>query len=422
MTNTLKCPNCAQIIDVSEVLAKQTEDRVRKEFNDKWSKLKEDNNREIEARKAEIEKRELEYKKQLLHLENEKLKQKELLEAQVIKQVKQEREKWMEKSREEVQEEFKEVILTLKKQLDQKSEETKDLHKIQLDLETIKREKDEIEAKIKLESERTLFEKLKETKAIALQEAEQKYVLELREKEKFIADQNKMIDDMKRKAEQGSQQTQGEILEWMIEQEIKQMFPSDEIQEVKKGVYGADLKIQVRNGYLQNCGKIIVECKNTKDWQNKWIDKLKQDKIEAKADIAILITRDFPRGKENFSVENEIYICGYQYWKPVLQTLRDGILRVHEIAENQVNKGEKMEILYDYLRSNEFKNLLQNIVDAFSAMRENLEKEKRNMQKQWAEREKQIEKIQQSTIQIYGNIRGIAGNAISEIKTLELDD
>jgi hypothetical protein len=422
MTNTLKCPNCAQIIDVSEVLAKQTEDRVRKEFNDKWSKLKEDNNREIEARKAEIEKRELEYKKQLLHLENEKLQQKELLEAQVIKQVKQEREKWMEKSREEVQEEFKEVILTLKKQLDQKSEETKDLHKIQLDLETIKREKDELEAKIKLESERTLFEKLKETKAIALQEAEQKYVLELREKEKFIADQNKMIDDMKRKAEQGSQQTQGEILEWMIEHEIKQMFPSDEIQEVKKGVYGADLKVQVRNAYLQNCGKIIIECKNTKDWQNKWIDKLKQDKIEAKADIAILITKDFPRGKENFSVENEIYICGYQYWKPVLQTLRDGILRVHEIAENQVNKGEKMEILYDYLRSNEFKNLLQNIVDAFSAMRENLEKEKRNMQKQWAEREKQIEKIQQSTIQIYGNIRGIAGNAISEIKTLELDD
>lgn len=409
--NKIKCPNCHTEIDVTQALSQDKINELRKEMNDKWKKLQEDHAQEQNKLNKERE-------RLLIEKQNQEFEIKKIIDQKI----KIEQQKILEESRAQAKLEHEELLQTLRKELDEKQQETKQLLKVQTELESIKREKETLEERYKLDAERRISEQLKHDRLLITQELEEKNILKQKELEKQINDQNKLIDEMKRKAEQGSMQLQGEVLELLIEEEIKTLFPVDIISEVKKGVYGSDLKLTVRNEFLKECGNIIIECKNTKDWQNKWIEKLNHDKNQANADVAMLITRDFPRAKENFMIENGIYVCSFTHWKPVLQTLRNSILQLHEVSESQVNKGEKMEILYNYLKSNQFKIQIENIVSAFSAMRESLEKEKRSIQKTWAEREKQIDKISESTIQIYGSIKGIAGNAIDNIQQLELDE
>ena len=88
--------------------------------------------------------------------------------------------------------------------------------------------------------------------------------------------------------------------------------------------------------------------------------------------------------------------------------------------KSQENKTDKMSLLYGFLTSNEFKMQREAIVEAFTTMQSDLDSEKRSMQRIWKQREKQIEKVLDNTINMYGSIRGIAGNAIGNIKALEL--
>jgi hypothetical protein len=225
---------------------------------------------------------------------------------------------------------------------------------------------------------------------------------------------------MKRKQEQGSMQLQGEVQELAIEEWLAANFPLDSIEEIKKGARGGDCIQTVNTRTSQNCGTIYYESKRTKDFQPSWIEKFKSDIRIKGANIGVLVTEVLPSDMDRMGLKEGIWICTYDEFKGLCKVLRESIVQVSNALASQENKGDKMVILYDYLTSNTFHMQIEAIVEGFTQMKIDLDSEKRSMQKSWKMREKQIEKVIDNTIDMYGSIKGIAGSAIQDIKQLDM--
>jgi hypothetical protein len=210
------------------------------------------------------------------------------------------------------------------------------------------------------------------------------------------------------------------VQELAIEEWLSVQFPLDTIEEIKKGARGGDCIQIVNTRSRQNCGKIYYESKRTKDFQSNWIEKFKTDMREKNADIGVLVTEAMPSDLDRMGIKDGIWVCSYEEFKGLCAVLRESIIQLSLVASAQENKGDKMHMLYDFLTSNTFRMQVEAIVEGFSSMKEALESEKRAMQRIWKEREKQIEKVITNTIDMYGSIKGIAGNAIQSVKALEL--
>ena len=251
---------------------------------------------------------------------------------------------------------------------------------------------------------------------------EDKNELRFKEMQKQLEDQKKLTEEMKRKQEQGSMQLQGEVQELAIEEWLTATFPLDTIDEIKKGARGGDCIQIVNTRTEQNCGKIYYESKRTKDFQPSWIEKFKNDIREKGANIGVLVTEVMPSDMDRMGLKEGIWICNYEEFKGLCSVLRDSIIKVNVALGSQENKGDKMNMLYDYLSSNQFRMQIEAIVEGFSSMKTALDKEKRAMQRIWKEREKQIDKVTINTIDMHSSIKGIAGNAIQSVKALELPE
>jgi len=251
---------------------------------------------------------------------------------------------------------------------------------------------------------------------------EQEFDLKLKEKDKLLDDQKKLVEEMRRKAEQGSMQLQGEVQELKLEEILRATFPFDMIEEVPKGVRGADCVQVVHNNFGKQAGKIIFESKNTKDFNTEWIEKLKADMRSLNADVAIIVTRTLPRDLERFGEKDGIYICTFSEVRSVVLLLRNGLLRLSELRNSQENKGEKMTMLYDYLMSNEFAGQWNAIREGFLAMRNSIQKERDTMERLWKQREKQLEKVLLNSAHIRGSIEGIAGADSVNFNLLDDDE
>jgi hypothetical protein len=285
------------------------------------------------------------------------------------------------------------------------------------------------EAELELELQRKLVKERESLKAqIQKEEIErgslkdQEYQLKVKELEKQLDDQRKLAEEMKRKAEQGSMQMQGEVQELLLEELLKSSFPFDEIVEVGKGVRGADCIQVVRNNLGQEAGKIIYESKRTTAFAQEWIEKLKTDMRSQGADIAIIVTQAFPKDMERFGEKEGVYICSYQEVKSVALLLRTALLKLFDAKKNQLNKGDKMSFLYDYLTSNEFNEQWKAIGEGFRQMRQSIQKERDAMEKLWKSREKQLEKVLLNAMHIKGSIEGIAGADSINMNLLEDDE
>jgi len=226
---------------------------------------------------------------------------------------------------------------------------------------------------------------------------------------------------MKRKAEQGSMQLQGEVQELLLEDLLKQSFPYDTIEEVGKGVKGADCILIVRNQFGQECGKIIFESKRTKDFSEQWIEKLKADMRSQSADVAVIVTQAMPKDLDRFGKKDGVWICNFTEVKVLTQILRESILKVAQIQVAQENAGDKMKMLYSYLTSNEFGEQWKAIREGFMSMKLSIQRERDAMEKLWKQREKQLEKVLLNAAHIRGSIEGIAGNDV-DIHLLEDDN
>lgn len=242
---------------------------------------------------------------------------------------------------------------------------------------------------------------------------EQEFELRLKEKDKMLDDQKKLVDEMKRKAEQGSMQMQGEIQEILLEELLAKTFPFDVISEVGKGIRGADCVQTVRTKLGATAGTIMYESKRTKDFSNEWIEKLKANMRSQAADIAVIVTQTLPKDFERFGEKDGVYICTFSEVRSVALLLRNALLKVYEVKKANDNKGDKMSMLYDYLIGNEFGEQWKAISEGFRSMQQSIAVERAAMEKLWKAREKQLEKILLNAAHLKGSIEGIAGADIN---------
>lgn len=408
--NKINCPNCGEEIDVQDILYHQVDEQLKKKYQDELSREKD----AFEIKSSELQKKQKD-------LESREKKQEEEIEKQVADKVKTSEALLKKKLKTEAEEEQAEAISSLRGELDEKSSKIKKLNKATAELEKIKREKDELEEKIKAEAEKEFSNKLMAERQKIQKQESNKNELKLKELAKQLEDQKKLTEEMKRKQEQGSMQTQGEVQELGIEEWLTMNFPLDSIEEIKKGERGADCLQTVHTRSRQNCGSIYYESKRTKAFQPSWIEKFKSDIREKNADIGVLVTEVMPSDMDRIGQKEGIWICSYEEFKGLSSVLRETIVQVSSALITQENKGDKMGLLYDFLTSNEFKLQIESIVEGFSQMKNDLESEQRAMRSIWKKREKQIDKVIVNTIDMYGSIKGIAGNAIQSIPLLELD-
>ncbi len=273
-----------------------------------------------------------------------------------------------------------------------------------------------------LEVARKLDAAKTELEATIRKSAAEQQDLKLKEKEKQIADLRQALEDAKRRSELGSQELQGEVLELDIQAALERQFPQDRIEPVLKGMRGADIQQRVRNERLEDCGLILWETKNAKNWSPAWVDKLKQDQRAAGGAAAVLVSVALPDGIEGFGRIDGVWVAGLKSWPALALALREQLIQVAYARAASEGKSEKMELLYQYLAGDEFRQRVEAIVEAFEAMQAQIQRERRAMEKQWAEREKQIQRVIGSTSGMYGALQGIVGGGLATIPALELDD
>jgi len=387
----IECPKCGTTINVNDLVYHQMQEQVQKEYQSKLADLE---------------------------------KQKETLtgaiEEGVKKKLQSEKSALEKKLRTEISGENSEAIKSLEEQLGKKSEEVKQLNKLKSKLSQVEREKDELKEKIEAEAEEKLNTLIKEEKLKIRCQVDKETELKISEKDRMIENLNGQMKDMQRKIEQGSMQVQGETQELAIEEFLKVNFPLDLVDEIKKGARGADSLQIVNTRARQNCGSIYYESKRTKNWEESWIGKFKDDMRAKNATIGVIVTDVMPKDMDRFGMRDGIWLATYPEFKGLCFVLRESVIMYSNALSTQENKGEKMAMLYDFLTSNEFRMQIEAIVEGFSQMNSDLASERRSMEMIWKKREKQIQKVLQNTIHMYGNIKGIAGSAVGTIKALEL--
>jgi len=386
MATDIKCPNCGHQFEPTDTIREEVQKELRSKMTD-WQKK--------ERTKFEEEKKQLQ-------LETETL---------IRKSVSGDFENKLRMLEQNIKENEEKLKLARQKETDflKKEQELKN-KEAEIDL-NIQRKLQEEREKLSVE-----IRKIEELK-IAARETE--HQLKERELMKQLDDQKKLVEEMRRKQEQGSMQLQGESQELLVEEILKERFPFDSIEEVGKGVEGADCILVVRNNQGVECGKIIFESKRTKGWSNAWVDKLKNDMRKKGADLAILVTQVYPKGMECFGEKDGVWIANFREMIHLTVALRNAIIRVSEAKKSEENKGEKMQMLYKYLTGIEFRQHFEAIVEGFMSMRNAITRERVQMEKIWKEREKQIDKVLLSTSGMYGSIKGIAGTSVQDIPMLE---
>ena len=405
----IKCPNCGTNIDVTNILSHQLEAELQAKFQ-----------AQLQSERSKMNEYEEKLRDEKMAFEENKKHEKELFQEQLEKSLKEERRSIEEKLKVKLAEEQRSQFEALQQELNEKSTQVSELNKTKAEVERLKREKDEAQSIAQLAAETKMNEILLLEKEKIKKLVEDSNELRIKELQKMLEDQKTLTEEMKRKQEQGSMQLQGEVQELAIEEWLSAQFPLDTIEEIKKGARGGDCIQIVNTRSDQNCGKIYYESKRTKEYQAGWIPKFKADMREKGADIGILVTEAMPSDLDRMGMKDGVYVCTYEEFKGLSGVIRETVIQVHAALGSQVNRGDKMHMLYDFLTSTNFRMQVEAIVEGFTAMKDGLETEKRSMQRIWKEREKQIEKVIINTIDMHASIRGIAGNAIQSVKALEL--
>ena len=413
---TIICPNCKTEIRLTESLAAPLIAATRQQYE-----------QQLLQKDAEVAQRE-----QGIHeKEKQLLEAKRTLDSQVADQVAAELK--IERAR-IIAEEAKKAKLASAAELDAKAHELVELQEVlkvrdeklaeaqkaQADLIRKQRELDDAKRELELTVQKRIQEGLAATRQEAKKEAEDEQKLKVMEKEQTILAMQKQIEDLKRRAEQGSQQLQGEVQEMDLENLLRVKFPLDSIEPVAKGEFGGDVLQRVISQTGQPSGAILWESKRTKNWSDGWLTKLRDDQRTAKAEISILVSQVLPKGVDTFDVIDGVWVTHPRAALAVATVMRHSLLQV--TLARQVNEGQqtKTEMVYQYLTGPRFRHRVEAIVEAFSSMQEDLDRERKAIMKQWAKREEQIERVMGATVGMYGDLQGIAGKTLQEIEGLSL--
>jgi len=414
--NKITCPKCGTEINISDVMKNQLEEEFKSKLEKEKSKLKKDFEEQQET--IENERTKLEKQKNLLSKKEEDLNN--LIEEKLKNRLLNERKNIEQKIKKDMKRETEEQIKELNAELEEKTKQIQETNKLKAQLAKIEREKLELKDKIEAENEQKINEILKKERIEITKKIENQNELKNKELIKQLEDQKRLVNELKKKQEQGSMQLQGEVQELAIEEYLRKFFTLDTIEEIGKGARGADCLQIVNTREIPNCGTIYYESKRTKSFSNDWIEKFKSDIREKNANIGVIVTDAYPKDMERMGLKDGIWICSYEEFKGLSKVLRESVIQIKSLTISQENKGEKMDLIYKYLTGNEFKNQFEAIVEGFVQMKGDLDREKRAMEQIWKKREKQIEKVITNTTGIYGSIRGIAGKAIETIEALEM--
>lgn len=357
--NTIKCPKCGALVEIDEALKSE------------------------------------------LRLENQEELEKEL--------------------RAKIEEENKTELLDLKKSLQEKEEKVEEMRSRELELREEKRKIGEEKKEMALAIERRLDEERKKIEETTLRQASENFRLKDLEKEKVITDLKKALEEAQRKASRGDQQTQGEVLELDFEETLRVTFPGDEISPVGKGEEGADINQVVKSPRGYHCGVILWEVKRTKAWSDKWLVKLKDDLRAKKADIPVIVTTTLPKEmKSPIGLFERVWVCTYDLAIPLAILLRKDLLDIGYQKAISMQKGEKADLLYEYVTGHEFIQQVEALVEVYRELQDQIIKERISFEKSWKAREGQIRRLVISTANIYGGVQGLIGSAMPQVRGLEL--
>lgn len=422
MSTEIKCPNCAHTFPIEEVMAEE----YKKDLREKMVSFTKQKDEEYNKKLTEFAQQQ---KQQEQVFELQKKEQAKAFELKLEEEKKQLQSVLEENLRKSISSDFENKLQMLDNAHKESEEKLKLARAKELDFMKKEQAMKEKEAEMEIEIQRKLQEQRGEmVEQIRKQEAEKtnlketEHQLRVKELEKQLDDQKKLAEEMKRKAEQGSMQLQGEVQELILEELLRNAFPFDLVTEVGKGVRGADCVHHVRNQFGQDCGKIIYESKRTKDFSMEWIEKLKKDMRSMGVDVAVIVTQVYPKGMDCFGEKDGVWICSFDEVRAVSYILRDGIVKLFSATKSQENRGDKMHMLYDYLTSREFSEQWKAIREGFMSMKLSIQKERDAMEKLWKAREKQLEKVMLNATHIRGSIEGIAGTDSIQLSLTDDDD
>jgi hypothetical protein len=413
---TIICPNCKTEIKLTESLAAPLIESTRRQYE-----------QQLAQKDSDIAQREQAMRDKEKLLADSKAKLDEQVANQVDEQLKKDRARiTAEEARKAKQaaaadlEQSARDLADLQEVLKSREAKLAEAQKAQADLIKKQRELDDAKRELELTVEKRVQESLGLTRQQAKKEAEEEQKLKVMEKEQTIAAMQKQIEDLKRRAEQGSQQLQGEVQELELENLLRTKFPFDSIEPVPKGEYGGDVVHRVVSSGGQASGSILWESKRTKNWSDSWLVKLREDQRTAKAEIAVIVSHVLPKGVETFELVEGIWVTHPRAALPVAAILRQSLLEIALARQASEGQQTKTEMIYQYLTGPRFRHRVEAIVEAFSTMQEDLDKERKAIMKQWAKREEQIERVMGATVGMYGDLQGIAGKSLQEIEGLEL--
>ena len=408
---TVFCPQCKSEIKLTESLAAPLLESVRRDYEQR-----------LAQKDNEISKRE-----KLLNQRAESIeKAKQNLDHEIEQKLRSERARI-------VSEEAQKAKLAIGSDLEQKAKEINNLQQIlqeqdkklgeaqqvQAELLRKQRELDDAKRELDLTIEKRVQANLVAERDKAKKEAEEELKLKVMEKDQTITAMQKQIEELKRRAEQGSQQLQGEVQELQLESLLRAKFPRDTIHPVAKGDFGGDVLQRVIGPLNQICGTILWESKRTKNWSDGWLPKLRDDQRAAKADVAVILSQALPKDVDTFGFLDGVWVADPKVAVPVALSLRQSLIEISAARQASQGQQTKMEMVYGYLTGPRFRQRVQALVEAFSSMKEDLDREKKTITRQWAKREEQIDRVMQATVGMYGDLQGIAGKTLQEIEGLE---
>lgn len=401
MSQSITCPHCRETYDLSEVLTKDIEKHLK------------------EGIQKELRQKEAAFDKMVAEFEDKKKNANEMFKKRLEDELGK-REKDL---RQDAEKEQEEKVKAIQKKLEEEQAKRKGYQQMEVEkmvLEKKLKEKDEeVELAMKkqaLKIEEELKEKL--SKDILSKERE-KSELEIQKLLKQLNDQKKLTEESQRKLEQGSMQTQGEVLELALEQLLRDSFPYDEVNEIGKGRKGADCILIVKDASGKIAGRIVFESKRTKEFKKDWIHKLKEDTLADQGDVSVLVTQTLPKDQAMFDNQDGVWVCQFSEVVSLVKSLREGVLRVARAKSSQENKGEKKEMLYNYFTSNEFRQQVETINSAYLSLKSGIDRERMQMEKIWKEREKQIDKVLLNSNHLIGSIEGITGHNVDNPLSIE---
>lgn len=400
-TFTIECPNCQHEFQAEEAFTKHLNVEM--------------------AQKSQVLQKAFDEKNTAFLKEQQRLEVREQqLDLTISKAVKEKEEAIKRTVSVEVEKEFSASLDSYKKKVTEQGEQIKNLRAKEIEIEELKGKLADQGQELELKYKRQLNEKLTDEREKIVKTVNEDIELKMKEKEMMLEEARKQITDMQRKLDQGSTQLQGEAQELVVEERLKELFPYDEISEVAKGLRGADV-MQIVHNENQLCGSLLYESKNTLMFGADWIDKLRKDQQACGASMAILVSKAMPKNRqEEYFVEKNVVVCSVSLFPVVASLCRNKLIELKYQAGRYELQKDTSGFLFQYLTSDDFRMHLEELVGALQEMKYQITKEKGAFEKQWKQRDKELDRMYSNLAQMFGSIKGIGGSSIKEIKSLEL--